>query len=137
MNNKCVNYGFWLMIALPILGMLFSLGLLYASILWSVILFLLCSAMIVLYVMIEPTSYVIDEKGLTIVCGFKKTFLSWDKVSKIERHYDTMFRMLFVKHYIIYQKDCLKLPKRKDCIIKTKKTTKLLKAYFPGKIAEF
>lgn len=137
MKNKCVNYGVWLIIAWPLLGILFSLGLLFASVLGAVILFLLCVIVIVIYVMIEPTSYVIDEKGLTIVCRFKKTFLPWNEVSKIEPHYDPIFRMLFIKHYVIYRKNCGKLPKRKECIIKTNKTTRLLKAYFPGRIAAF
>lgn len=137
MKNKCVNHGFWLIIALPVLGILFSLGLLYASILWAVILFLLCAAMIVVYVLTEPTSYIIDEKGISIVCGFKKTFLSWDAVEKIEVYYDTMFRMLFIKHYVLYQRHSGGLPKRKECIMKTRKTTRLLKTYYHGKIAEF
>ena len=137
MKNKCVNYGFWMIIALPILGILFSLGLLYASILWAIILFLLCASMIVTYVLIEPTSYIIDEKGVTIICGFKRAVLSWNAVTKIEIYYDPMFRLLFMKHYVLYQRNCKRPPKRKECIIKTKKTTKLLKAYYPGRVTDF
>lgn len=97
------------------------IGLLFCAVCLAFLLFLLIN---------EPLYYYIDDTGIEIHSFFIKKIYTWKEIVSIKPVYDTMFKFLFIKDYVIFHRETKKYIRRMERIVKCKKTTKLINQFY-------
>ena len=135
MKKYCINYKLLLLNLFSFGGVLTSICFFlfsYSSGLYIGFVFLLLSlstTIILLY--IEPIVFVIDNQEIISVGFFKKYSVTWKEIESIDISYDPLFKVLFVKDYVLTVRTTFDCPQRFFRIFKCHRTQLLLKQNAP------
>lgn len=136
MKHKCFNFKFAILTSLPTIGLAMSLySVIYFQTLMQMfvvgLLFgTLCLCFLIFLLINEPLYYCIDDNGIEIHSFIRKKLYTWRAVISIKLVYDNIFKFLFIKDYVICHTKGGKYVRRMDRIVKSKKTTMLIKRYY-------
>lgn len=135
MTSKCLNYKFFILFFVPLVGILFSIYAIFAITTparWGFLAVLILSALCAgILLFSEPIFYEINASGIRIVGLLHKHFFAWQDIYNVHIAFDTRFKFLFIRDYVLSVKSSPVCPENYLHIFKYTKTQKHLEKYGP------